>query len=128
MIKVLVAAIALLSLAACGGNAPRPTRADAPLFSIVSEQTDPASSSASVIVKFPKSTLPPQIKADAESFIASRKDQFRRITVKSFLEGSNLDGVPLAVSTLENGAIDTVFNGVPGGAQSPGGSVRIPTH
>jgi len=128
MIKLLVAAIALSSLAACGGDAPRPSRADAPLFSVISEQTDAASGSASIIIKFPKSTLPPQVKAGAESFIASRKDHFRRITVKSFLEGSNLDGVPLAISTLENGAIDTVFNAVPGGSLAPGGSVRIPTH
>ena len=128
MIKVLVAAVALLSLVACGGNAPRPTRADAPLFSIVSEQPDPASGSTNVIIKFPKSTLPPQIKANAESLIASRRDQYRRITVKSFLEGSNLDGVPFAVSKLENDSVDTVFNAVLGGSPAPGGSVRIPTH
>lgn len=128
MIRVLVAAIALSLLAACGGSAPRPTRADAPSFSVVSEQADAAAGSTSVIIKFPKTTLPPQIKAQAESLIASRRDQYRRITVKSFLEGSNLDGVPFAISKLENGAVDTVFNAVPGGSAAPNGSVRIPTH
>jgi hypothetical protein len=128
MIKVLVVAIALLSFAACGGDAPRPTRADAPLFSIISEQPDPAAASTSIVIKFPKSTLPPQIKADAESLIASRRDQYRHVTVKSFLEGSNANGVPFAISKLENDTIDTVFNSIPGGSPAPGGSVRIPTH
>ncbi|HEX8185190.1 MAG TPA: hypothetical protein VF747_10575 [Blastocatellia bacterium] len=122
MIKVLIVAITLLSIAACGGNAPRPTSADAQLFSIISEQPDPAAGSTLIIIKFSKLTLPPQIKANAESLIASRKNEYRRVTVKSFLEGSNLDGVPFAVSKLENDSVETVFNA------SPGGSVRIPTH
>ena len=128
MIKVFVAVTALLLSAACDGNAPRPTRADAPLFSIISEQPDPATGSTSINIRFPKSTLPPQIKAEAESLVASRKDQYRQVTVKSFLEGSNENGVPIAISKLDNNAIDTVFNAIPGGSSAPGGSVRIPTH
>ena len=124
MIKALIVAIALLSLAACGGNAPRPTGAGAPVYSIISQQSDPATGSASVVVEFPKSTLPPQIKAAAESLIEGRRDQYRQITVKSFLEGSNLNATPLAISRLENGTIETVFNASP----AAGGSVRIPTH
>jgi hypothetical protein len=128
MIRALIAAIALLSLAACGGSAPGPTRADAPLFSIISEQPEPASGRTSFTIEFPKTTLPPQIKAGAESLIASRRDQYRSITVKSFLEGSNLNGAPFATSKLENDSIDTVFNAGTGGAPATGGSVRIPTH
>jgi hypothetical protein len=128
MIKALIVAIALLSLAACGGNAPRPTSADAPSYSIISEQADPASGSDIVVIEFPKSTLPPQIKTAAESFIASRRSQYRQITVKSFLEGSNLNATPIAISRIENDTINTVFNSAPGGSPAPGGSVRIPTH
>lgn len=128
MIKAFIVSTALLSLAACGGNAPRPTRADAQSFSIVSEQADPATGSTNVIIKFPKSTLPPQVKSAAESLVASRRADYRQVTVNSFLEGSNLNGVPFAISRLENGTVDTVFNGVSGGSPAPGGSVRIPTH
>jgi hypothetical protein len=128
MIKSLITAVALLSVAACGGNAQRPARADAPSYSIISEQADPAASSTNINIKFPKSTLPPQIKAAAESLVTSRGADYRRVTVKSFLEGSDLNGVPFAVSTTQYGTVDTVFNAVPGGSLAPGGSVRIPTH
>jgi hypothetical protein len=128
MIKVLIAATALLVFAACGGNAPRPTAAGTQSFAIISEQPDPATGSTSINIRFPKSTLPPQIKTGAESLITSRKDQYRKVTVKSFLEGSDENGVPIAISRLENNAIDTVFNAVSGGSLAPGGSMRIPTH
>lgn len=127
MIKALIAAAVFVSLAGCGDNAPRPTGADAPAFSIISEHADPASSSTNVIIKFPKSTLPQQVKAAAESLIASRRNEYRQVMVKSFLEGSNPNGAPFAISKIENGAVDTVFNSAPGD-QSPGRSVRIPTH
>lgn len=128
MIKLLIVATALLALAACGGGAPRPTRAVAQSFSIISEQADPASGSASLVIKFPESTLPPQIKAAAESLIESRGGQYGRITVQSFLEGSDLNGAPFAISRREDGAVDTVFNAAPGGPPGGAGSVRIPTH
>ena len=128
MVKVLIAAIAFVSLAACGGNAPEPTRADAPSYSIISERADQATGSANVIIEFPRATLPPQIKAAAESLIASRRNQYRQVTVKSFLEGSDHNGTPIAVSRIENDTVSTVFNAAPGGSPSPGGSVRIPTH
>lgn len=126
MIKASILAVAFLSLAACGGDAPRPTRADAPSFSIVLEQADPTTGGTNIVIKFPKSTLPQQVKAAAESLIASRRAEYRQVTVKSFLEGMDFDGAPLAVSRIENGAVNTVFNAASGG--SAGGSVRIPTH
>jgi predicted small lipoprotein YifL len=128
MIKALIVAIALLSLAACGGNAPRPTSADAPVYAIISEQADPTSGSTSVIVEFPKSTLLPQIKAAAESLIEGRRNQYRQITVKSFIKGANLNATPLAISRLENNTVETVFNASTAGSPASGGSVRIPTH
>jgi predicted small lipoprotein YifL len=128
MIKVLIVTIAFVSLAACGGNAPPPTSAGAQPFSIISERADQATGSANVIITFPISTLPPQIKAAAESLIESRRNEYRQVTVKSFLEGSDLNGTPLAISRIENDTISTVFNGAPGGSPAPGGSVRIPTH
>jgi hypothetical protein len=128
MIKALVSAIALLSFAACGGNAPAPSGANVQPYSIISEQSDQASGSASVIIEFPKSTLPQQIKAAAESLIESRRDQYRQITVKSFLEGMNLNATPIAISRTENDTINTVFNSASGASPAAGGSVRIPTH
>ena len=112
---------AALSLAACAGNAPRPAAESQP-YKIVSELADPASSSNTVMITLPGSSTPVEIKAAAESIIASRRGKFAHVTVKSFLEGASLDGVPLAVSKYDGAAVDHVFTGL-----SPP-SQRIPTH
>ena len=121
MIKAVILAFVLISLVACS-DAPRPAGGEAQLFSIVSEYPDPATSSSTVIIRLAKTSTPPQVKTAAESVIASRKDRYRHITVKTFLEGASLDSPPFAVSKLEGGSVDHVFGTL------PGGSVRIPTH
>jgi len=121
MIKILAIALALTLFVACG-DAPRPTQAENQSFSIVSEYPNQASGSLTVIITVPKSLTPPQVKAAAESVIASRKEKYHRITIKTLIEGSGLDGPPFAVSKLENGSIEHVFGA------TPSGSVRIPTH
>ncbi len=109
----------LLSLGGCGGNAP--TRAES-RFTIVSELNDPASHSTTIIITVPKPATPTDIKAAAEAVIAARRERFARITVKSFPEPADLNGVPLAVSKFDGAAIDHVFT-------SPlPSSQRIPTH
>ncbi|HKP87438.1 MAG TPA: hypothetical protein VJZ26_15150 [Blastocatellia bacterium] len=121
MIKAAFIAFALMMVVACG-DAPRPTSADNQPFSIASEYRDAATGTMTIIITVPISATPPQVKAAAESVIASRKEQYHRITVKSFLEGSSLDGPPFAVSKLENDSVEHVFG------TTPGGSVKIPTH
>jgi hypothetical protein len=121
MIKAMAIALAMTLLVACS-DAPRPTQAESQPFSVVSEYPDQATGSLMVIITVPKSLTPPQVKAAAESVIASRKEKFHRITVKTLIEGEGFDGPPFAVSKLENGSIEHVF-----GAMS-GESVRIPTH
>ena len=121
MIKAVITAFVLMSLVACS-DAPRPESYEVRSFSIVSEYPDPATSSATVIIKVAKTSTPPEVKAAAESVIANRKGKYQHITVKTFLEGASLDSPPFAVSKLEGDSVDHVFGTM------PGGSVRIPTH
>lgn len=109
----------LLPLAGCGGNAPTRTESR---FTIVSELNDPASHSTTVIITVPKPSTPTDIKAAAEAVIAARRERFARITVKSFTEPADLNGVPTAVSKFDGTAVDHIFT-------SPlPASERIPTH
>lgn len=121
MIKAVIIALILMAFAACS-NAPRPERYEARAFSIVSEYPDPATNSATIIIKVAKTSTPPEVKAAAETVIANLKGKYRHITVKTFLEGASPDSPPFAVSKLEGDFVDHVFGTV------RGGSVRIPTH
>jgi len=121
MIKAAIIALALTMFVACS-DAPRPTPADRQSFSVVSEYPDAATGRLTVLITVRKSSLPPDVKAAAESVIASRREKYQRITVKSFIEGSSLDGQPFAISKLENDSVEHVFGTM------PGGSVKIPTH
>ena len=119
-ILAMTMAIALLPLAGCAGSAPM--RAESSPFTIISELSDPVSRSATILITVPQSATPTDIKAAAESVIAARRDRFARITVKSFTETADLNGVPLAVSKFEGAGVDHVFN------SSLPASQRIPTH
>ena len=121
MIKAAIIALALTTAVACS-NAPRPTEASHQSFSVVSEHPDAATGRLTVVITVGKSLTPPEVKAAAESVIASRKEKYQRITVKSFIEGESLDGRPFAVTELENGVVAHAFGAI------PGGSVKIPTH
>ena len=121
MIKAAVIALALMPLVGCG-SAGAPTRAENHSFSIVSEHADKTTGTLTVIITVPKSSAPPQVKAAAESVIVGRREKYRQITVKSFIEGASLDGAPFAVSKLEGDSVEHVFGAI------PGNSVRIPTH
>lgn len=112
-------AAALLALAGCGGRAP--TSAPAP-YTIVSQSSEEAGRSATVIITVPEALTPTEIKAAADSIIAARRAQFARVTVKTFTEAADLNGVPLAVSTFDGTAVNHVFS-----AAMPR-TERIPTH
>ena len=112
--------IALLSFGGCAGSAP--TRAEPSPFTIISETNDPATHSAMVIITVPPPATPAEVKAAAESVIAARRERFARITVKSFTEKADLNGVPLAVSKFEGAGVDHVFT------SSLPASQRIQTH
>jgi len=120
LILAMTMTIVLLPLAGCAGSAP--TRAESSPFTIISELSDPVSHSATIIITVPKAATPTDIKAAAESVIAARRDRFAHITVKSFTEPADLNGVPLAVSKFDGAGVDHIFN-------SPlPASQRIPTH
>ena len=121
MIKAMIITFVLMPLVACS-SAPRPASAELQSFSIVSEYPDPATSSVMVIIRVAKTATPPQVKAAAESVIASRQGKYQRITVKTFLEGTSLDSPPFAVSTSRDDVTEHRFGTL------PGESVRIPTH
>ena len=111
----------LLPLAGCMGDRPR-VQTELVGYVIVSELSDPASHSATIIITLPQSSTPTDIKAAAEAVIATRRDRFERITVKSFPQPADLNGVPLAVSKFEGAGVDHVFT-------SPlPASERIQTH
>ena len=112
-------AAALLALAGCAGRAPTPAAVP---FTIVSELSDPASRSATLIVTVPRGLGPTDIKAAAESLIAARREQFARVTIKTFIEPADLNGVPFAVSKFEGSTVEHVFN-----ASTPAAE-RIQTH
>jgi hypothetical protein len=121
MIKAVIITFALMALVACG-DAPRTSPELEQSFSIVSQHSDPATSSATITITVAKGSKQPQVKAAAEAVIASRKAKYQHITVKSFLEGASLDGTPFAVSTLRGNSVDHVFDA------TQGEPVRIPTH
>lgn len=121
MIKAVITTFVLVAFVACG--APPPTSPNLePGFSIVSQQADPETKSVIVIITVTKGATEQQVKAAAESVIASRKDRYQHIIVKSFHEGANTEGTPLAISTSRGNSVDHVFDA------TQGGSERIPTH
>lgn len=121
MIKTVIVVFVLAVFAACGAPPPSsPTLTSG--VSIVSQQADPATGSVVVNVKVARSATEQEIKASAESIIASRKARYQQVIVKSFLDGADLEGTPLAISTSRGSSVDHVFD------HTQGASERIPTH
>jgi len=106
-----VSAAAVLSLVgSCGGTAPRPTLARAQLYSVISEQPDPAAGTLTISIKMAGPATQANFKSAAESLIAERKSEYRHITVKSYAENAAASDPPAAISRLENDSISHVFN------------------
>lgn len=120
MVKTAIACLSLFALIACG-TAPAPTRSSAQAFSVISEQADPAASSLTLLIKVPGPAAQSNVQSIVESIIASRKGDYRRILVKTYLEGMAASDTPFAISRLEDGAVTHRFNGA---AETQ----KIPTH
>jgi hypothetical protein len=109
MLKTAIIALFLLALVACG-TAPAPTRSNAQLFSVISEQADPAAGSLTLLIKVSGPATQPNVKSIVESIIANRKGEYRHILVKSYTEGMAASDAPFAISRLEDGAVTHRFN------------------
>lgn len=120
MLKPVIVALSLVSLAACG-TAPAPTRSNTQTFSIISEQTDPASRGLILLIRLSGPASQQSVKSIVESVIAGRKGDYRHILVKSYTEGMSEGDPPFAISTLENDIITHRFNAM---AETQ----KIPTH
>jgi hypothetical protein len=120
MLKSVIIALSLLSLAACG-TAPAPTRTDTQTYAVISEQTDPAAGSLTLLVRVSGPASQPSVKSIVESIIAGRKGDYRHILVKSYIEGMSANDPPFAISRLENDSVTHRFN-------TMAESQKIPTH
>lgn len=116
------AMLILISLfaVACGGNPPQMSSASQS-YSIIAEKPDLATSGIVVDIQLNGQPSQNEVKTIAESLIASRKDQYKNVVVRSFVEGAAQGRVPYAFSRIENGAITHQFN-----PQSE--TQKIPTH
>ena len=121
MFRTATSALLLLVLLSCGGSAPAPTRSDAQLSEVISEQADPAAGSLTLVIKVAGPATQSNVKSAAESAIANRKDRYRHILVKSYTEGMNASDTPFAISRLEDGVVTHRFN-------SLAETQKIPTH
>ncbi len=120
MIKAILGVVVLLISVACG-TAPAPTRSNAQSFTIISEQADPAAGSLTLLIRVSGPAAEANVKAAAESAIASRKGEYRHMVVKTYVEGMTASDAPFAISRFEDGPVTHRFNAM---AETQ----RIPTH
>ena len=120
MIRLVIMALFLMTFAACG-DAPPPTRSHAEPFTIMSEQPDFDNQSLTVSIKLAEPTTESSVRSLAESIIATRKDRYQSITVKSYLASASTVAPPYSISKMEGGPVTHQFN-------SQVAPQRIPTH
>ena len=109
MLKAIIIGFILSALVACGG-APPPTRSDTQAFSVISEQSDSAARTTTVLIRVSGPATEANVKPIVESVIASRRADYAHVIVKSYVEGTTASDPPLAISRLENGVITHRFN------------------
>ena len=78
-------------------------------------------SSLTLLIKVSGPANQTNVKSIAESVIASRKDEYSHIIVKTYAEGMTASDAPFAISRLEDGTITHRFN-------SMAETQKIPTH
>jgi len=100
MLKMTVVSLALSAFIACS-TAPPPTRSNAQLFSIISEQSDPQTATLTITIKVSGPATQTNVRSAAESAIAERKDQYRHIVVNSYTEEMTAKEPPFAISKFE---------------------------
>jgi hypothetical protein len=118
MIKATLLVLVLLTAVACG---TAPTRSNAQPFTVISEQADPAAGSLILLIRVSGPATEANVRSAVESAIASRKGDYRRMVVKSYLEGMTESDTPFATSRFEDGSVTHRFNAM---AETQ----RIPTH
>jgi hypothetical protein len=120
MLRSTIISLSLFALIACG-TAPRPTRSDTPLFSIISEQPDPQTGSLTMTIKVSGPATQTNFRSVAESAIDARRGQYQHIIVNSYTEGMSANEPPFAISRLEGNTVTHRFN-------SLAETQKIPTH
>jgi hypothetical protein len=118
--KMILVSLALSFLMSCG-TAPRPTRSDAQLFTIVSEQPDHQTGILTMTIRVFGPATQTNVRTAAESVIAGRKDQYRQIIVSSYTEEMKESEPPFAISRFEGTTVSHRFN-------SLAETQKIPTH
>ena len=71
---------------------------------------DSATNSITVMIRVFGPANQSNVKAVAEDVIAKHRGQYKIITIKSYVAGSSLSGLPYATSTFENDKIEHQFN------------------
>jgi hypothetical protein len=119
MLQTLIVSLALFVIIGCG--APRPTRSETPLYSIISEQPDAQTGSLMMTIRVSGPATRTNVQSVAESAIDARRNQFRNLIVNSYTEDMTLTEPPFAISRLEGNSISHRFN-------SLAETQKIPTH
>lgn len=120
MIKYVVIAVAVVAVAACT-RAPAPVQSTAETFTVLGSVVDQARSSITVSIRVDPPATEQHLKSVAEKAISQYRDQYKTVTIKSYLAGSSPNELPNATSILDNGAITHQI--------TPGAATRkIPTH
>lgn len=121
MIKIAIILSTVVLFAACGSKATNLATNTTDSFTILSESPDPATKSVTVNIRIDGPISEDNAKAAAETVIARRRDSYRNVTVRSFLQGSKETDLPYLTSALYDGAINHKIN--PMAAPQ-----KIPTH
>src|SRR5262245_3709404 len=109
-LKPAIVASIVLSFVCCGGTPP--TRSTEQSFTVISEQADPSARSLTLLIKVSGPATQQNVKSIVESVIASRRGEYERVLVKSYVEGMNASDTPFAVSRLEAGAVTHRFSAI----------------
>ncbi|HWP43086.1 MAG TPA: hypothetical protein VNO14_07630 [Blastocatellia bacterium] len=120
IIECLVIGIGLALVTACG-DAPKTLEGSSDQFVVIGSVVNQAANSISVSIRVSPPATREHVKAVAEQAISRYRDQYRNVTIRSFIAGSSPSELPFATSILENGVVTHQFN--------PNAATRkIPTH
>jgi hypothetical protein len=119
MMKAAIVMVVLSCIVACGG-APAQWTAQQP-YTIISEQPDTASGGLVIDVKLSGQPARSDVRSIAESVIATRRSEHKKVVVRSFIDSASRNRIPFALSRLENGLITHEFS-------SQTETQKIPTH
>jgi hypothetical protein len=120
MFKLLIIALVLSLLVACGGNAPKQKPKPSEPYVILSSLVDPVTNSYKLMIKVDPPITEENVKKAAELAIEKNKGQFQTVTVNSYTT-HNMNSPPYAVSRYDSSGVTHQFN--PAAAPQ-----KIPTH